>query len=514
MGSPTPQQFTDVLGGLLDGRYRVEALLATGGMSTVYRGTDTRLDRRVAIKVMDPSLAADPAFADRFEREARAAARLDHPHVVEVFDQGVHRSREGEHVFLVMELVEGATLRELLDERGALPVALALSVAEPVLSALAAAHRTGLVHRDIKPENILLDRDGTVKVADFGLVAAPADRHGSADEGLFGTAGYLAPEQVARGHADARSDVYATGIVLYEMLIGRRPYTAPNALSLACRHVHEDVPPPREAAPGLAPEVDDLVLAATRRDPAARPRDGSAFLLALQRLQHSLDLPSLWVPVPHGPSRDRQTTAALPAPARRKPTRAPAASPHPLPARNRRAFAVWLAVVVLLAAATGTAGWWLGAGRYTAVPVVTGLDRATATRLLSRADLEPAIRRTHHNAVPPGEVIATRPRGGDRAVRGTQVTVLLSVGRPVVPDLTVGAPPAEVEQAIREAGLRPVRKPGATEFSSSAPQGTVVALRPPAGTVLPVGSRVTLVISRGPAPLTPAPSPSPTRSRG
>ncbi|MGH3977197.1 MAG: protein kinase domain-containing protein, partial [Pseudonocardiaceae bacterium] len=204
-------------------------------MSTVYRGTDTRLERPVAIKVMTPQFAADPLFLQRFEREARAAARLHHSGVVAVHDQGVDSSPTGNHVFLVMELVEGGTLRDVLREHGTLPVPLAITVAEIVLSALAAAHREGLVHRDIKPENVLIGPGGVVKVADFGLVRAAAEAS-STGEVILGTVAYLSPEQVATGAADARSDVYAVGVLLFEMLTGAPPYTGETALSVAYRH--------------------------------------------------------------------------------------------------------------------------------------------------------------------------------------------------------------------------------------------------------------------------------------
>src|SRR5918997_4235026 len=236
---------------LLDARYRVGPLLARGGMSTVYRGTDTRLDRPVAIKVMDQRLAADPAFRNRFEREARSAARIDHPAVVDVHDQGQHPSGigtglggDGPLLFLVMELVEGGTLRDVLRARGALGVPAAFAVMEPVLAGLAEAHRLGLVHRDVKPENVLISRAGEVKVADFGLVTAAAQAGASHAGMILGTVAYLSPEQVTTGSADARSDVYAVGVLAYELLTGTVPFTGDTAISVAYRHVHEDVPAP------------------------------------------------------------------------------------------------------------------------------------------------------------------------------------------------------------------------------------------------------------------------------
>ncbi|MBA3280451.1 MAG: serine/threonine protein kinase, partial [Geodermatophilaceae bacterium] len=265
-----------VVGLVLEKRYRVERRLARGGMSTVYEGTDLRLDRRVAIKVMAEALATDPSFIASFNREARSAARLSHLNVVSVSDQG----EDDGFVFLVMELVRGQTLRAVIHENGRLSPEQAFAVLAPTLSGLSAAHRTGLIHRDVKPENILLSRDGVVKVADFGLARAVAGTGTtSVTNGvLLGTVAYLAPEQIERGTADARSDVYAAGIVLYEMLTGKPPYAGDSALSVAYQHVNNDVPLPSHAVSGIPSEIDELVSSATRRDPAARPLDAGAFL--------------------------------------------------------------------------------------------------------------------------------------------------------------------------------------------------------------------------------------------
>jgi len=295
-----------VIGGLLEHRYRVDRVLARGGMSTVYRGMDTRLDRAVAIKVMDPQFSADRAFVARFEQEARTAARLKHPGIVAVHDQGVDRAApDGEHVFLIMELIEGGTLRDLITERGTLSTPLALSVLEPVLSALAAAHQAGLVHRDVKPENVLIGHDGVVKVADFGLVRAIANASTTSDSTILGTVAYLSPEQVATGASDSRSDVYAAGIVLYEMLTGVTPYLGDTPISVAYRHVNEDVPPPSSLVPGIPVELDQLVVRATRRDPALRPGDAAMFLAELERVRIGLGVPKIPVPAPAAGQHDQ-----------------------------------------------------------------------------------------------------------------------------------------------------------------------------------------------------------------
>ncbi|MCW2524050.1 MAG: spk [Frankiales bacterium] len=284
-----------IVGRVLEGRYRVVQRIARGGMSTVYSAVDQRLDREVAVKVMSASLSSDPAFADRFAREARVAARLSHVNAVSVYDQGT----DGRDVFLVMELVRGRTLRDLIRERGVLSPALAVSIMEPVLGALAAAHRAGLVHRDVKPENILLSDDGGVKVADFGLARAiEADATSTRTGLMMGTVAYCPPEQIARGQADARSDVYAAGIVLFELLTGVAPYVGDSAMAVAYQHVNSDVPPPSSRQRGVPRLLDELVQRSTRREPSARPLDAGAMLAELHDVRVDLGLPVQAVPPP------------------------------------------------------------------------------------------------------------------------------------------------------------------------------------------------------------------------
>ncbi|NKY15262.1 protein kinase domain-containing protein, partial [Streptomyces somaliensis] len=273
-----------LVGRLLDGRYRVDARIAVGGMATVYRAVDTRLDRDLALKVMHPSLAADASFVERFIREAKSVARLSHPNVVGVFDQG----EDGPYVYLAMEYVAGCTLRDVLRERGALSPRAALDVLEPVLAALGAAHRAGFVHRDMKPENVLVGDDGWVKVADFGLVRAVGTATHTTGA-VLGTVSYLAPEQIEHGTADTRTDVYACGVVLYEMLTGAKPHGGDTPAQVLFRHLNDDVPAPSAAFPGLAPELDALVAAATARDAAARPDDAVALLSRVRAARAALD---------------------------------------------------------------------------------------------------------------------------------------------------------------------------------------------------------------------------------
>ncbi len=275
-----------LVGRVLDGRYRVGARLARGGMATVYEAHDSRLDRTIALKVMHASLADDEEFVSRFIREAHAAARLSHPNVVAVYDQGADQG----HVFLAMELVRGRTLRDLIRERGHLSPRQALEVMEPVLAALGAAHQAGIVHRDVKPENVLLSDDNRIKVADFGLARAVSGNtgHTTASGILMGTVAYLSPEQVERGVATPRSDVYAAGIVLYEMLTGVKPYDGETAIQVAYRHVHDDVPPPSRVIPGLPAELDALVTRATSRDPEKRPADARLMLTEVAAARRQL----------------------------------------------------------------------------------------------------------------------------------------------------------------------------------------------------------------------------------
>lgn len=527
----------NLIGALLDGRYRVGPVLARGGMSTVYRGTDTRLERPVAIKVMAPQLAADPIFLQRFEREARAAARLHHPGVVGVHDQGVDSSAAGGCVFLVMELVDGATLRDLLRHHGPLPVPLALTVTEMVLSALAAAHEEGLVHRDVKPENVLIGSGGVVKVADFGLVRAVAEASRSTGDVILGTVSYLSPEQVATGAADARSDVYAVGVLLFEMLTGAPPYTGDTALSVAYRHVNDDMPAPSTAGAAVPVALDELIVRATRRDPAARPPHAAAFLSALQAVRTDLSIDRVEVPLPASAGHGRTAVAAGPGvgpggtralrrtdavvggsgsrsavPPRAPVVTAVGAAPVMLDhrtdpyqrerVRNRRAFIAWMVVVLLLASAVGVGAWWLGSGRWTVVPNLTGLSRGAVPAALATADLTAKVVDDHNDTVPGGRVVSSDPAAGERATRGSDITVVISLGHPVVPDLVSGSTVEEAERAIELADLSPRTDPDAEEFNDTVSAGDVIGFRPASGTILTVGAPVAMVVSKGPAPTT------------
>ena len=472
-----------LLGRLLDGRYRLDRVIARGGMATVFLGTDTRLDRQVAVKVMHRALAEDPDFVARFTREAKAAARVSAPEVVAVHDQGTDAGTG--LAYLVMEHVQGITLRQLLQDRGALTPARAVAVLEPVLRALAAAHAAGLVHRDVKPENVLLADDGRVKVADFGLARAVETSNLTQTTGLLiGTVAYLAPEQVESGTSDARSDVYATGVLLWELLTGAPPYAAESPLSVAYRHVHEDVPPPSTAAAGIPPALDDLVVRATRRDPQARPKDAGVFLAEL--LAVKAGLPSIADPMA------TQPTLVVP-------RRAPAEKE---PARRRRRPRVGLVLLLMLALLALGGGYYLGSYRYTHAPSVLTKTLAQARSTLDKAGLH--LRRgddRFSETVAPGLVLAQSPGPQGRVTKGGTVTVHLSKGpdRRQVPPV-VGKDVASATADLQAVGLVVAGQPSYA-WSQTVAQGLVVGTDPASGTRLRPGTAVQLVLSKGKQPV-------------
>nr|WP_246382282.1 Stk1 family PASTA domain-containing Ser/Thr kinase [Prauserella isguenensis] len=528
---------------MLDRRYRVDGLLARGGMSSVYRGLDTRLDRPVAIKIMDSRFADDRSFVERFEREARSAAKLHHPHVVAVHDQGFDGTpgSEQRRAFLVMELVDGGTLRDLLDERGALTLPQVLTISEDVLSALGAAHAAGLVHRDVKPENVLIGRggqagSGVVKVGDFGLVRAVSATANTTGSVILGTVAYLSPEQVTNGSAGERGDVYSVGILLYEMLTGHVPYTADTPISVAYRHVNDDVPAPSASRSDLPPALDELVLRATRRDAEARPADATAFLEQLREVRGQLGIQRTAVPIPAqrqpqhpsspsehaAPESDAERTVpamqAVTAPTAGGPTgtqalprsaagAAPAAadpSEEEQPAKPRRSggwLALWLVAALLLVAGVGAGGWWLLSGRYVDVPDISGMDRQQAAQALRDAELTPTFEQERHNTVPSGTSIRTDPPAGARALQGDQVNVMISLGKPVVPDIQQGISVEQAQQAIKQAQLTPTRDENTDQYSTDVQQGAVISVSPQPGTQVNIGTNVAVVVSKGPEPL-------------
>ncbi len=302
-----------LLGRVLERRYRIDAPIARGGMSSVYVGTDLRLGRRIAVKVMDSRYIGDPQFLRRFEFEARAVAGLSHPGLVSVYDQSI----DGDIAFLVMELVRGGSLRELLRERGPMPPHAVAAVGIPTLGGLGTAHRAGLVHRDVKPENVLISDAGDVKVADFGLVRAVAEAGVTSASIILGTAAYLSPEQVSSTDIDARSDVYSAGVVFFELLTGRQPFSGSTPLALAYQRLSYDVPAPSDVIAGIPPQIDEIVLRATERDPDLRFDDAFAMQHALLDAVDDLRLPPFTVPAPQNAAA--RVTSAIARPLAREP---------------------------------------------------------------------------------------------------------------------------------------------------------------------------------------------------
>jgi eukaryotic-like serine/threonine-protein kinase len=515
-------------GALLGGRYRITGRLARGGMATVYQARDERLDRIVAIKIIHPEHARDPRIMHRLAEEAKTVARLAHPNVVAVYDEGRHEDAP----YLVMEFVRGRTLREVLNDRRRLDPAESLAMIEQVLAALSVAHRAGLVHRDVKPENILVAPppngsgdlvDAVVKVADFGLAHAvePAGRASPTGQ-LMATAQYVAPELVAGDRADPRADVYSAGIVLFEMLTGRVPFDGERPADIAWRHVDHDVPPPSHVVPALPPLLDDVVGRATRRDPAGRPRDAGAMLSDVQAARE--DVGALTGPtraIAHPtvvvrPVDPRPSWARLPAgrgsisTARRRvaglvpsgPLRGAWHSARGLAyrlrdsARGRRQLTIALVLVGLLLM---TGGWWLGFGRYTEAPGLVNMTRTNAAAEAARLGFSVAIGTgLYAEEIPIDTVMKQDPPGGGRIVRGGTITLFLSLGpeRYLVPDLAGQAADFAQSQLKQHFVVQTVNG-----YSDNLPVNYVVGTEPPAGTPLKPNATVKLIIAKGPYPL-------------
>ena len=476
-------------------------------MATVYVALDQRLDRKVALKVMRPDLARDETFVSRFRREARSAAKLSHPNVVAVYDQG----EDDGHMFLAMELVNGLTLRQVMQAEGPLTPRAALDILDPVLQALGAAHSAGLIHRDVKPENVILRDDGTVKVADFGLARAVDTVTSTAHTGvLLGTVAYLSPEQVERGIADARSDVYAAGLLLFEMLTGSKAFIGDSPIHVAYQHVHSSVPVPSSRVHTVPVELDLLVARASARDPDNRPRDANELLAEMRQARRGLTPAELDLrPAGISGAAPASSTIALPrtevVPAVAAPRRTgvePSGLRRLLPRGltgqrpNRR-----VALLALLLLAAAIALWFAaGPGARTTVPAVKGLTTQVAERSLTRAHLNAKVVRSFDEAVRAGVVIATDPAAGREVGQGSTVTLTVSQGpeRYGVPQL-VGRSQAEAQQRLTEARLTVGKV--STTFSETVPQGQVVSTSPAADTPVKRATAVALVISKGRQPI-------------
>jgi serine/threonine-protein kinase len=510
---------SDLTGELIDDRYQLTALLATGGMATIYSAIDTRLDRKVAVKIMHPHLAQDEDFVGRFIREAKAAASLSHPNIVAVQDQGWNQSGVPA-VFIVMELVEGHTLRDYIYERGKLTVDDALSFIEPVLSALAAAHNVGIIHRDIKPENILISKEGRVKIADFGLARGNMLGTTMTAESsvILGSVSYLSPEQVQRGVADSRSDVYAAAIVIFEMITGEKPFAGDNPIQIAYMHVNEKIPLLSSKVKGVPEALESLVARATSTNPDERPRDAGEFLTELERVRGEIDPKrkqmSLQLDLPIAPIREEvrdKSRAAKRAEAAKSaqateivtPMTENTGSTKKDRAEERRRVSKRVRrnriIALALAVSVGVTGWWivLGPGAKVAVPSVIGASVDKANSLLTPLGLKSeVIERVYSEEDPEGLIIAQNPVGGDKTEPNGTVNLTVSKGpeRYTVPQL-VGLTP---EAAVNAIAKLPLVTGTITEvFDSEIPKGFVISADPAPGTKVRRDAAIKLLVSKG-----------------
>ncbi len=526
-----------MIGRLIDGRYQVRSRIARGGMATVYLATDLRLERRVAVKVMHGHLADDSQFKQRFIQEARSAARLAHPNVVNVFDQG----QDADSAYLVMEYLPGITLRDLLQEYGTLTDQQTIDITEAVLSGLAAAHKAGIVHRDLKPENVLLADDGRIKIGDFGLARA-ASANTATGAALLGTIAYLSPELVTRGIADTRSDIYAVGIMMYEMLTGEQPFKGEQPMQIAYQHANGTVPTPSAKNPKVPAELDELVAWATERDPEQRPRDARVMLDQLHETESLLR-----TSLPNG-SADAQRTAVMPTAKRKAPrsnttgetvafTRPDNPPPNRSDAetqiiaprtpptaaefpdstsalarvsrrRRGRGLAIFLVILVLAAAAGGT-GWYFGAGPGAKVTIpdsIAGMSPNAATSVLTQLGLKvnPTRGEIFSVDVAVNAVADTAPKVGSAVTKGGTVQLLLSKGpQPFALPTLVGQTEKDALDLIGTHW-----KPGTTirQFDSKIAAGVVLdALDAQSKSLRGVAQYgqdqpITLVVSAGPLP--------------
>jgi serine/threonine-protein kinase len=508
-----------MIGRLLDGRYQIRSRIARGGMASVYLATDLRLERRVAIKIMHGHLADDSKFKERFIQEARSAARLAHPNVVNVFDQG----QDSDMAYLVMEYLPGITLRDLLQEHKTLTTEQTLDIMESVLAGLAAAHKAGIVHRDIKPENVLLADDGRIKIGDFGLARA-ASANTATGAALLGTIAYLSPELVTRGIADTRSDIYAVGIMMYEMLTGEQPFKGEQPMQIAYQHANDAVPAPSKRNPRVPAELDELVSWATARDAEDRPKDARVMLDKLYETHSTLmtTLPAAGstqrtMVMPTATRGDTAETQILgtrgsssstgPNPGSPPSMRSSISTLRTPPKRRRRRWIVVLVVLALIAAASATAGIYFGS--QTSIPTsLAGMTPEEATQQLEKLGLvvNPERGQTDDPKIASGLVVKTKPPLGSPVTKGTKVTLLLSTGpKPLPVPAFAGMGEDVAKAAIKDAPFT-LADPIIRQFDQSVASGVVIDALAANGSSLtgvPTYGElqpVTLVVSVGPIP--------------
>lgn len=514
-----------LIGQTLDGRYAIRSRIARGGMAMVYLATDLRLERRVAVKVMHEHLAEDANFTRRFEQEARSAARLSHPNLVNVFDQGHDLGR----TYLVMEYLPSITLRELLKQQRRLTAEQSLEIGEAVLSGLAAAHGAGIVHRDLKPENVMLADDGRIKLGDFGLARA-VSANTTTGQALLGTIAYLSPELVTRGVADARSDIYAFGIMLYEMLTGAQPFVGEQPMQIAYQHAHSDVPAPSLQSAEASPALDSLVLWMTRREPDERPRDAGEALESLRGIAGAeagsgptrvlpriadegaptpatsvLDPAQRWALA--GNADDAATTVAPAVQPGVEPARAPAPIDRAADAgrARRRRGRIIAGFAVLLIATAGALGWWFGQGpgSQVTVPDIAGQEIAAAQAALEEHALVVTLAECSSLEYPAGQAAETEPASGSRVDRGTAVQLCQSTGPQLLPVPTLVGLSLDEARALIEDQRFTVGEVLEQRFSDDEADTVLAALGANGdalGDTYPELGTIDLITSAGPVP--------------
>ncbi len=466
---------------VVDHRYRILSRVGSGGMADVFCAEDQQLGRKVALKLLHRRFAEDEEFVERFRREASSAAGLQHPHVVGVYDRG---SWDGTS-YIAMEYLEGRSLKQLIHDEAPLPAVRAIDLTLQILQAARFAHRRGIIHRDLKPHNVIVDPEDGVKVTDFGIARAGASDMTETGS-IMGTAQYLSPEQ-AQGHGvTPASDLYAVGVILYELLTGRVPFEADSAVSIAVKHVTEAPLPPSRLNPAIAPELDAIVSWALEKEPARRYQDADAFIAALQ------DVRGLLVATAAG-----QVTATFGAVAATPPTAlagAQAVEEEPEEELRRRRRWPWILLALVVLAAAAAAAFLLTRPEKVTVPVVVGEDQVLAAQVLRNAGLDPQIDRVTSNR-PAGTVIAQSPLGQSRVERGAKVALTVSggPGQVAVP-VVVGLSRKAAGRRLRRAGLKPQVE---VRPSRSVPAGQAIDTSPPAGTSILRGSIVALGVSSG-----------------
>jgi len=507
---------SDLTGELIDNRYLLKRQIASGGMATIYAGIDTRLDRPVAVKIMHAHLANDESFVSRFIKEAKATAALSHPNIVSIQDQGWNEGGPPA-VFLVMELVEGSTLRDFINENGPLSVEQTIQFITPVLSALAAAHRIGIIHRDVKPENILISKDGRIKVADFGLARNITMGQTMTAESsvVLGSVSYLSPEQVQRGIADARSDVYAIGIVLFEMLLGKKPYDGETPIQIAYRHVNDRIPNVKEFKSDIPEMIADLIFQATAPNPDQRPKDAEQLLSKVRDIQAKLDpkrrqmsldldLPPL---LPKISKRSKVSIGSAFGGLKEKTTQLISTKPvnvtkaedsvrtkkRKVSRRVKRNRII--ALLILLGVIFG--GYQLlGVGKIS-VPSLVGMSQSEAKEALSNIGLlSEVVEEVFSEDIAQGKVISSSPGGGGRISPAGTVGLVLSKGQerieiPVITNLT----PDVATQKISALGLTigDINE----VFDMKVESGFVIGTDPKSGEKVKRNSVVNIVVSKG-----------------